>query len=72
MSIIVKLAELAKALNAYVYYEYNLSVDKPGETYCSRREYYRIKADGYKTIYLPTFEQVMDLSIEYFKEEENT
>jgi hypothetical protein len=61
MNIVVKLAELAKELDSYLTYEYRCRVDAPGELLCSRNETYRIYSEGYKTIYLPTFEQVMEL-----------
>jgi hypothetical protein len=66
MSIVVKLAELSEKLGVYVIYEYNLWMDPPKNVSCSRRESYRITAEGYKNIYLPTFEQVMALTVEDF------
>lgn len=66
MSIVVKLAELAEKLGVYVIYEYSLWMDAPKNVSSSRRENYRLTAEGYKNLYYPTFEQVMAVTAEDF------
>lgn len=69
MNIIDKIAELSKVLGVYVHYEYSLRIGEPGELYCGMSEHYRVSANGYKTLYLPTFAQVLALTTQDFKKE---
>ncbi len=69
MNIIDKIAELSKELGVYISYEYSLRIGEPGEIYCGMSEHYRVAAHGYKTLYLPTFGQVLSLTANDFIKE---
>ena len=66
MSLIVKIAQLAKELGVNVDYHYVLNMDPPASEYCRRSESYIVYADGYKTLYFPIFEQVLELTSKDF------
>jgi hypothetical protein len=66
MNIAEKIAELSKSLGVYISYEYSLRISAPGEVYCGKNETFLVRADGYRTLYLPIFEQVLSLTVDDF------
>jgi hypothetical protein len=64
--IINKTSILAQLLDTNITYEHTIYMEKPGEMLAYMREGFRISANGYETIYLPTYQQVLDLTVDKF------